>query len=416
MARESTSYSDTHFNAWISPEGEVFWKGTESHGSVAKKRFEATTKDMLRDGFIRVSWQMLGTIRIVEVQDLKKRLSGIQSALLPLFEQFGDVDVFVEDIGIAQYEGVVPLGTLALGTYSEIMKPERSNPDINMLPYVTYGMKGLLLGDPKTNKIRVVGWKATGMLDPHHDDVAKSFKDEVVIAKLLHGRTGIYVVVDDAKSRDEAEEVMKRAAEEFDWENIYRDDDAYLDWGLNRKTYIYTESLSMKAGEMMRKAGIKRNPPSSAEKNPLKDVEKMSDADVLALGKWIASVLWSKEGFEILDQKGYDAWHIGGCAGTARALQYWLGAGDTMALINPGSPIAQHLVLKIGDFYFDGRPKQSASKIGPLLNYWRKEAGMSDAVVVPVGKCQMDPGTTDSLVLERPLIRLLERRYKQDFK
>lgn len=124
-----------HFNAWITPDRNILWTDQTQHADISKAEFGMSMPQALKAGFVRVSWEMFSTKRIVHCYDLKRDLPLIQSALLPLYEQVGDVVVLLNDHvtrGLNRervgYLGDIGLATVVLGNLSEILHPESLNP------------------------------------------------------------------------------------------------------------------------------------------------------------------------------------------------------------------------------------------------------------------------------------------------
>lgn len=115
------------FNAWIAPDGKIHVFSGKTHQEMARSELKSSAKAMLNDGFVRVSWGMLGPIRVVETQDLKRDLAQIQKGLFQLYEQGGSTTVFVEDRNSSDTFSVA-LGLLVMGSISEIRRGIEGNP------------------------------------------------------------------------------------------------------------------------------------------------------------------------------------------------------------------------------------------------------------------------------------------------
>lgn len=112
------------FIAWVSPDKDVFFfDGDTTHQQVAKAVFGSHPEEMMREGWVRVTWKALShDFRAVSCWNLKKSLSMIQGLLLPRFEEEGDVSVLMAWHHPHLDDRRIGLGFLVLGTYSEIVK------------------------------------------------------------------------------------------------------------------------------------------------------------------------------------------------------------------------------------------------------------------------------------------------------
>ena len=101
----------------------------------------------------------------------------------------------------------------------------------------------------------------------------------------------------------------------------------------------------------------------------------MSHRSLKKLGKRIYDALFSDEGMALADKFEIEGFHVGGCYGFAYALQKWFGCGEIWVMTRGGEypPQAQHVVLKIGDLFFDGAPKNAAKTQQELFDYWEQE-------------------------------------------
>jgi hypothetical protein len=121
----------------------------------------------------------------------------------------------------------------------------------------------------------------------------------------------------------------------------------------------------------------------------------MTAIELKKLGRLIARTLWSRAGVALLDKYRIDAWHAGGCVGLALALRESLGVGDLWAIVDssrgyPDSVVLQHMLLRVGRYFFDGRLNNAARTRGEVVRYWSKEPGIGQVRLV-----QMDGDGAD---------------------